>query len=347
MRASCLLVAAVVLAAAGVARGQCDDPFDAVLCVNTITPMQEATFSSTDGTVSTFWAGLTGDYFELVPPDDCYPGMCNFSGTSDGTITVKAAGTGRGVYLYVEVQDNVWVDWSGGASYGDDSVDLYFDKLDANTVYTCTDCLIGLYDSRLSYTTQQFQVFMGASTPPSTFRFQSYDANMWSWTTVDLSWADAKAQYGFEMEVVTVDATHKVQEWFFPWQKYGTGYPVGENMGGKLLAFAGGYNDMDGDNPDPDKLRWPLGGDPWGGDQNYWGDVQLASDIGTVQEVVTSAVRGPALGAGIGVPEGGLAEYYTLRGERVPSRAVVGAASGIVVQRAAQGAAARCVGVGR
>ena len=95
MRGLCLLTAACVLASIGTAAGQCSDPFDAVLCVNTITPQQESGFSATDAQVSGFWAGLSGDYFELIPPDDCYPGMCNFSGTSDGTFLVKAAGTGR------------------------------------------------------------------------------------------------------------------------------------------------------------------------------------------------------------------------------------------------------------
>ena len=344
MRARAAVLTMLVVAC--LVSGQCSDPFDAVLCVNTITSQQETQFSATDAAVSVFWSGLSGDYFELIPPDDCYPGSCNFSGESDGSMTIKAAGTGRGIYLYIEVQDNVWVDWSGGTSYGDDSVDLYFDKLDANTIWTCTDCLIGLFDSKLSYSTQQFQVFMGASTPPSTFRFAYYDANMWSWTTVNMSWADAKAQYGFDMEVVTVDATHKVQEWFFPWVKYGTGYPVGENLNGKLLGFAGGYNDMDGDNPNPDCLRWPNGKDPWIGDANYWGDIQLASDIGTVLDVPLSVQR-PARGRLAQTVATGPAEYFSLRGERVPARTLRGVAGGIVVQRAAQRSAARCVGLDR
>jgi len=330
---------------AGQASAQCSDAFDNVLCVSTITPVQAAQFSATDGQVAGFWAGLSGDFFELVPPDNCLTGMCGFSGESDGTVKIKAAGTTKGVYLYIEVQDNVWVDWSGGNSYGDDSVDLYFDKLDANTVHTCTDCKIGLYTSDLSYTTQQFQVFMGANTPPSTFRFAYYDAASWAWTTVNTSWADARAQYGFEVEAVTVDATHKVQEWFFPWDTWGTqGLAPGTALGGMRLGFAGGYNDMDGDNPQPDCLRWPLGGDPWLSDRNYWGDLLLASDMGTVEAHSTAASRPagmarPAAPARVGASDA----LYTLRGERVPAGASVRAA-GIAVQRAASGAAVRRVG---
>jgi hypothetical protein len=347
-----MTVGLVVMAVVGCAvqvSGQCTnpDPFDDVLCVGVLTPTEESQFSATDNAVSPFWAGLSGDYVELIPPDDCYPGSCNFSGPTDGSMLLKAAGTGRGIYLYVEVQDNVWVDPAGPDRCCDDSVDLYFDKLDANTIWTCADCLIGLYDSRLSYTTQQLQVFMGASTAPSTFRLASYDPNMWSWTTVNLSWADAKAQYGFEAEVVTVDATHRVQEWFVPWEKYGTGLVVGSLLDGMLMAFAGGYNDLDGDSPDHDALRWPNGKDPWIGDQNYWGDIMMASGMGTVQSVV--GVKRPeaparAVAAARPVASGDL---FTLRGERLPAgRAGTRLASGVVVQRAGGNAVARCVGGG-
>ena len=324
MLAAAMMVGVLAAAQAG---AQCSDPFDAVLCVNTITAQQEAQFNAGDAQVSAFWAGLSGDSFELVPPDNCYPGNCNFSGASDGTMTVKAAGTGRGIYLYVEVQDNVWVDWSGGNSYGDDSVDLYFDKLDANTVHTCTDCKIGLYSSDLSYTTQQVQVFMGASSPPSTFRFAYYDAAQWSWVTVNMTWADAKVQYGFEAEVVSVDATHKVQEWYFPWDKYGTGISQDELAPGRLLGFAGGYNDMDGDNPTPDKLRWPHGGDPWASDQNYWGDLSVQAMTGVRQPHPT--------GIGCRAAETGRRELFTLLGSRVPGAPHSSAACGLVVQRMA------------
>jgi hypothetical protein len=347
MRGRLAVAAAAGVLCAGQVFGQCDDQFDNVLCVSTIAPAQAAQFSATDRQVAGFWAGLSGDYFELIPPDNCLAGMCGFSGQSDGTFLVKAAGTSKGLYLYVEVQDNVWVDWSGGTSYGDDSVDLYFDKLDANTIWTCTDCLVGLYDSRLSYTTQQMQVFMGASAPPSTFRFAYYDPNQWAWVTVDMTYADARAVHGFEVEAVTVDATHKVQEWFLPWDTWGTeGLAPGTPLAGLRLGFAGGYNDMDGDNPNPDCLRWPLGGDPWTSDQNYWGDMLLASDMGTVEAHSTArAVRPAAMARAAAAPGGVPGAAYTLRGERMPSLSVAQAA-GIVVQRQGTGAAVRRVGTG-
>ena len=54
------------------------------------------------------------------------------------------------------------------------------------------------------------------------------------------------------------------------------------------MGFAGGYNDLDGDAPDHDALRWPNGKDPWIGDQNYWGDVMLDNGMGNVESVVAT-----------------------------------------------------------
>jgi len=335
MSRSITLVLGAVLMVARLSLGQCDDPFDGTLCVYTLTPAQELEFSAVDGAVSPFWADMTGDHLDLIPPDDCAAGSCNFTGVDDASMLVKAAGTRKGIYLYVAVTDNVWVDWSGGDSYGDDSVDFYFDALDANTIFTCTDCLVGLYNSTLSYTTQQFQVFMGAASIPTQFRFAYYDVEFWSWQTLTLTWANAKALYGFEAEIVSVDGVTKVQEWFFPWEKFGGGLALGSDITNRRFGFCGGYNDMDGDNTSPDKLRWPEAGDPWAGDAqtlNYWGDFLTDGSIGTVYEV---SVNRPTMSAR--PVEGGRVastEYFTLDGQRIAAEAVrAGRVSGPVVER--------------
>lgn len=323
------VLGSLVLGSVSWAYAQCDDPFDATLCLYKLTEQQAQQFNGSDRQVSAFWAGLTGDYVELTPPNNCAAGACSFSGADDGTLLVKVAGTAKGIYVYAEVQDNVWVDRVGN-NYGDDSVDMYFDTNDAATLASCTDCLIGLYQSALSYGTQQFQVFMGSTSLPTTFQFSYYDPNAWSWQTLTgISFADAKTLHNLEIDIIGVDATHKAQEWFVPWPNFGAGVAVGTDLSGKRFGFAGGYNDMDGDNAEPDKLRWPQDGDPWAdmSVKSYWGDILVPSDMGAVEGV---AVRKPV--ARTAVPAmSAHAETFTLRGERLSS----GANTAVVVRRSA------------
>jgi hypothetical protein len=317
--------------------GQCPvDPFDVVLCVYTLTAQEEEQFSNTDGQVSAFWSSWSGrDEIELLAPDDCYPGRCNFTGTGDAAIIMRAAGTGRGLYLYMAVEDNVWVDRASETQIGADATDVFFDKMDANSIFTCTDCYVGLYSTTLTFSSNQFQVWMGSATPPATFNYQEYDDALWSWTENKLTWANAEIIYGFKAEVVTVDPTHKVQEWFYPWEKFGKGIPVGTELGNMKVAFTGGYNDMDGDNPTNDCLRWTTK-DPWASDAqevNYWGDLQLAADMGTVEQVLPTAVKVRPARA---MPVRGVSrtDFYSLRGRRVPAERVARMpGSGILVKR--------------
>lgn len=171
--------------------GQCSDPFDSVLCVSTITMGQAAQFRPTDGVVAAFWSSLSDDSCVLTPPAYCYPGACSFSDSSDARVLAKAAGDCYGLYLYVEVRDNVWMDWSGGYGHEDDAVVLYLDTLDANTIWTCTDCLLGLYESRLTHTSQEIRVMIGGTSPPDTFRLSYYDPDSLAWKTTRVAWQEA------------------------------------------------------------------------------------------------------------------------------------------------------------
>jgi hypothetical protein len=291
----------------------CDDPFDNVLCVYTLSPADEAAFSATDGQVSAFWqAWDSRDIVDLIAPDNCYPGRCGFSGPDDASLVIKAAGTERGLYLLATVGDNIWVDPADDNDWGADAMDLYVDA---------QDCLIGLYNSTLSYTTQQVFVWMGGAAAPSGCRIAYYDENMWSWQGTPMSWSDMGAVWGLQAEVVQVDATHKAQEWFFPWDRFGKGLGVGTPLAGRRVALSGGYNDKDGDNTDPHCLRW-LGRDPWAEDAktvNYWGDLLLADDMGSVVST-TGARPGQARAAARRVaPNASGRAFNNLKGERIPS----------------------------
>lgn len=323
--------------------GQCGDNYDANLCVYQTTEAEIA--FARDNQASGYWSNWTGkDMVEMIAPDDCYPGRCNFVGTDDAIITIKAAATSVGLYVLSVVTDNTWVDRADADDWGADAIDFYFDKDDANTIWTCTGCLIGLYASKLTYNTQQFQVWMGASAPPAGVRLAYYDDNLWSWQSLGLDWNQLAVLYNIEIDVVTsgLGANQKAQEWFFPWIHYGKGLAVGTVLDGMKLGFSGGYNDKDGDNTAPDCLRW-LGKDPWDGTVNYWGDFEIQSTGLTVNPVSvrpnSNNVR-QNLSATKGV-----SELYTLQGQKITGSAMNAAkASALVVQRSATNAAVRVLG---
>ncbi len=323
--------------------GQCDDPYDVNLCVY---PAQESQINfARDGQASSFWSTWgSNDYVEMIAPDDCFVDRCGFVGSDDAILTIKAAATRVGLYLLSTVTDNTWVDRADAEDWGADAIDFYFDKDDANTIWTCTGCLIGLYDSRLTYNTQQFQVWMGAAAPSAGVRMAYYDDNLWSWQTLGLDWNQLATLYHIEIDIVTqgLGANQKAQEWFFPWIHFGKGLSIGTVLDGMKLGFSGGYNDKDGDNTNPDCLRW-TGKDPWFGDANYWGDFEIQSGVGAVEDV---AVRpGHALRPAASLAQQGVSEFYTLQGQKVP-RGTFGAArdNAVVVQRSAGNASVRVLG---
>jgi hypothetical protein len=332
------VVAACVLANVSMSNGQCNDPYDANLCVYHLTD-DEANQFSRNGQVSEFWNSWAGrDYAEMVPPGSCYPGRCNFSGAEDATLTIKAAGTNKGLYILTTVTDNTWVDRANAEDWGADAIDFYFDGRSADDIFTCTYCLIGLYGSTLSYSTQQFQVWMGASALPTGCRYAYYDEQLWSWQTMGVTFDNAVVLYGYQIDIISISATQKAQEWFFPWTTYDQGsgrLQVGAALAGMKVAFSGGYNDKDGDNAEPDCLRW-LQGDPWSEDAktvNKWGNFELTGTTwGNVEAWGSGNVQQPARRAlGTAAAVNGANQYYNLRGQKINAPAVQNLRSNAVV----------------
>lgn len=332
-RFSIAILACILAGSFVTAFGQCGDAFDAQLCVYPITEADEQ--FKMDGEKSAFWDNWqSNDYIEMLPPGDCYPERCGFDDASDATITIKAAGTGKGLYVLSSVKDNTWVDRADAEDWGADAIDFYFDKMSAEDIWGCTDCLIGLYSSTLTYTTQQFQVWMGATGVPDGCRYAYYDDNLWSWQTVGVTWDAAKVLYGFQVDVIQdTDPTIKHQEWFFPWQSYGKGIEVGTTLDGMKLGFSGGYNDKDGDNVEPHCLRW-LGKDPWAGDDNYWGNFILQAGMGTVEAVVS--VDEPARAASVHAKPTAKVlstELFNLQGQKIATEAVRSLPTGSMIMK--------------
>jgi len=308
-----VVLACFVFGSVSMSYGQCTDPYDANLCVY---PVTNAPANIRDGVISAFWNDWGGkDYIEMIAPDDCYPDRCGFVGSDDALLTIKAAATNIGLYVLSTVTDNTWVDKASADDWGADAIDFFFDAMDANAIWTCTGCTIGLYDSKLTYTTQQFQVWMGASASPTGCRMAYYDEILWSWQTIGLTWNELSVLYKIEIDVINIDATHKAQEWFFPWTAYGKGLAIGTNLDGMKLGISGGYNDKDGDNANPDCLRW-LGKDPWSGTVNYWGDFVLQSGIGAV-DTNTSAINQRSFFSTRFNTVNRPSDFYTLQGKKV------------------------------
>ncbi len=332
MKRFSVAIMACILAGSFVAAFGCQDPFNSTLCVYPI-PEADDQFAM-DGAVSAFWDDWgSNDYIEMLPPGDCYPDRCGFTDASDATLTIKAAGTSKGLYVLSIVTDNTWVDRADAEDWGADAIDFYFDKMSADEIWTCTDCLIGLYESTLTYTTQQFQAWMGATGVPDGCRYAYYDDNLWSWQTVGVTWDAAKTLYGFEVDVIELSATEKAQEWFFPWQSYGKGIEVGTLLDGMKLGFSGGYNDKDGDNPDPDCLRW-LGKDPWAGDDNYWGDFHLQAGMGEVEQAMSVDDRAGAASVHAKPTAKVMStEFFNLQGQKIATEAVRALPTGSMIMK--------------
>lgn len=275
--------AAVTLALAATSRlnAQCTspDPTNALLCIYSLSASEESAFSATDGQLSSFWYNWSGrDYRTMVPPDDCYPGRCHFTGgASDAAVTVRAAGSASGLYLSFVVDDDDWVTRLSSEDYGADALDFYIDHLDANTVFTCTDCWIGYYNTTLTYSSHNFKVWLGDLVSDA-IRYEHYDENLWSWQAVTLSPDVAQAVYGALFEKISIDAGTRAFEIFVPWDMLDFATtPPSETK----LAFVPGYNDRDGAIRDTSMLRW-LGKDPWGADAqtvNYWGDLEVGTGL--------------------------------------------------------------------
>ena len=337
-------VSAVLVMLSGVmsiASAQCDDPYDANLCVYFIEEAQQQ--FARNASISEFWNDWGGrDYIDMIAPDNCYPGRCGFSDIDDARLTIKAASSYGGLHLLSIVTDNVWVDRADATDWGADAIDFYFDRDDAESIWNCTGCRIGLYDSYLTYNTQQFQVWMGATSPPDGVRMAYYDEQLWSWQTMNLTWDQLASLYHIQIDFITINANQKAQEWFFPWEHYGKGVAAEDLRPGLKLGFSGGYNDKDGDNPDPDCLRWLLK-DPWFGDANYWGDFEIVEAGDNVVDPVSVL---PGTSGGRLQPRqhaSGNAAYYTLQGKRIPrsSLAHASGANAVMVQRGAAETAVR------
>jgi hypothetical protein len=297
------------------------NPDDDLLQVYKITDAQMAAFSTSDGVISPFWASDwdSRDYIDMNTTNNSYPGRDAWDGSDDANITIKAAASSDGLYFYALVTDNVWVDATGGENaWASDAVDLYFDSKSSTEIASGGEEIMvnPAYGWALTYTSQQMQVWMGASALPTAFMFNYYDDLYWTWSYNNTTFANAALLYGgMTMEVVSVDATSKAQEWFIPWGFVGTG-GIAEVAEGTQIGFTGGYNDLDGDGGEVNCLRWK-NYDPFSSANGLtsWGNLVIseAIPVGTVSPVANRVIDNGSIAT---------KALYTLNGEKLAAKDV-------------------------
>lgn len=239
------------------------------------TPQLSQTFALSDGQVTSAWSNLdSADRIVLDPQRYCYFARDQFLGPVDAGVEVRAATDRFGLYVLATVRDNAWVarDDSTG-----DNLHLFFDRhsADSSRILLQTECLAGdcFNMSQLGYLGMALSVSM-ARTPMTAVGISYYDENAWKRVSVSLSPANLRMVFGIEFEVVVIDSTTRSAELFIPWEKYSTGIPWNEPLGGPI-GFSVSYFDLDSGADTMAALSWmprdpfaPLSDPVW-----HWGDI--------------------------------------------------------------------------
>ena len=324
------------------------DPTDAILVAYPLTAGNAATFwtSMAADTVASFWYTdwATRDYIDMNTANNSYPGRNGWTSWTDAEMWVYAAADQYGLYMYVLVEDNVFVDPTTDDWFWD-GTDACIDLMSSDSIIAAgptADILVNTaWNFGLTFTSQQFQVWVGAaSSHPTGMKYNFYDPAYFDWTYNDVNIADLPGQYnGMQVAVVNIDETHKAQQWFIPWTALGvTGLPVGASVAGKRFAYESGYNDVDAataTGADVKCLRW-LKGDPFGpgtsvaANEAFWGNIQVADEM--TDPVAQSGTK-VKLHANA-MPKIGVVrtELYNLKGERIAASSHI-AKNTMLIQR--------------
>ena len=107
---------------------------DSILAVPYLQSNETSKFSANDGIVSPFWNNWSGRDSILMTRGNCsYPGHDQWSGDLDANVTVKAGADDRGLYVYFNVEDNVFLDpVNDDVHY--DCCEIFLDALTADSI---------------------------------------------------------------------------------------------------------------------------------------------------------------------------------------------------------------------
>lgn len=276
------------------------NPKDSLLVAYGLTADLEKQYSATDNKTADFWTLIDSnhDYIGMTAKENGTPDAA-FNGvlTHDCAMTVKAAYGADGIYLLFEITDDNDVAWPNEfAGTENEQFYLNFDAVDVLIDSRSVSELSKPEHSQyfvsksfgLTFSTRQYQIACG--TPGERpLGFRRSLAQPWDFHATYHTLADAKAQYGIEIENVKTDYYTKAQEWFIPWQEYGGGFSQ-EPDAGTRVAFSPGYNDRDeGEHFPPgvtssggsvkasNSIRWIDRSNPWGKSKPpyAWGEIIL------------------------------------------------------------------------
>lgn len=251
---------------------------DSTLVACLLTPAQEVELDLSDSAIAPFWnRDWEGrDSIVLTVPENCYPEYCDFDGPDDAAVVVKAATTAEGVYVYARVTDDVWMMPESDEHYEASTTDilnLYIDQLGSYAIASCRDCLIGLYNSSLSYYHRHLRLQAGGPMGSLGVFLGYKDPNIWSYTwSVALSPADAWERFQMRFEGVESAPQTREFECMLTWHAYDLAQGL---CPGERLALSVTYHDRDALADSASRLSW-MGRDPWAPDaqeMGYWGDL--------------------------------------------------------------------------
>jgi hypothetical protein len=253
---------------------------DAVLIAGGLTGDMETSFSNQGGTPSDFWDRLTLDSAVLTPArNGTQSSSFSVVNMIDVAMTVKAAWSPRGLYLYFRVTDNKFLPVDKDRFYETDAIDALLDSRSSasiNDPARKTDFINRGWGLTLS--TKQYQVAFSDRDDPEECRLNYPDP--WDMVYRFVKLSEARKLYGIVIKFSKLDRRTRVQEWCIPWPQIGNGNVTAIPALGARLGFAPGYNDRD-DLQGVKELRWVGRKSHWaysgesGTTPRSWGDIEI------------------------------------------------------------------------
>jgi hypothetical protein len=315
------------------------DPTDNILVAYLLTPAERAQFNTSDNKASAFWTTdwTNRDYIDMnTSATYSYPGRDQWTGAGDCEMWVRAAADQSGLYLNFTIEDNVFLDPLDPTAWGRDAVDIFFDSKSSNILSTCcTDqCVLGppCCPPCEFIETSRFQIWMGALMSPRSMLYSTYDpiSSTWTqiiWHKIYMSIDSLSSLFpGLTIEVYNFDSIHKGLEMYLPWRYIGTnGLANGDSLANRRFAFTTGYNDEDSiATVNPKRMYWKTMTP--NESTAYWGDIQIASDVGPV------AVHKPLLSHPSINTKIVRTEFFNLKGERI-TKGILRVRNSVVIER--------------
>lgn len=334
-----MLCASTLIAAASISAYDVNIA-DATIYAPTLSASDEDQFHSAQ-TVSSFWASWDEkDYAKLDPLTHYHANRNNF-GENDGldaTLIAKVAAGSKGLYLYFNVVDDVFMlPPANSVRYQFDAVDFMIDSKSFEEIQTQPKLTT---NAGITTTSQQFQMFMGSQSQlPDSMIHNVYDIDNETIQENQMFHLDQmRSEKAIVVKVAKIDESSRHMEMFIPWANLNIGEAQIETD--RRIGFCVGYNDRDDAGDLEAALRLKNNADPYGGktvngvEEDFsqrilhWGEIVFTQGVTTGVKHAPSAKNGTLQAPVVS------SEFYTLRGEKISAKAMADIGShSIVVQR--------------